>query len=121
LSVSVCPHISIPFSNPHFPNPLPFPQKKNIETEVEIRFSIRFRSFSSLAMIETVSYLWSKRDLGHRSLINAINGNEPSYQSEGKASRASQGLVRMERLGWVGCIGCASSGLATKINYSVAV
>jgi hypothetical protein len=28
LSVSVCPHIPIPFSNPHFLNPLPFPLKK---------------------------------------------------------------------------------------------
>jgi hypothetical protein len=48
LSVSVCLHIPIPFSNPHFPNPLPFPSK-NIETEVEIGFSsvsIRFHHCS---------------------------------------------------------------------------
>jgi hypothetical protein len=43
LSVFVCPHIPILFSNPYFLNPLPFPPK-NIETEVEIGF---FRPFSS--------------------------------------------------------------------------
>jgi hypothetical protein len=44
LFVSVCPYIPIPFSNPHFPNPILFPPK-NIETEVEIWF---FRPFPSV-------------------------------------------------------------------------
>jgi hypothetical protein len=43
LSICICP---FPFSNPYFPNSLPFLSKKNIETKIEIGFSVRFHRYS---------------------------------------------------------------------------
>ena len=44
--VSVFSRNPIPFPYPYFSNPIPFPPK-NIKTEIEMRFFLRFRPFSS--------------------------------------------------------------------------